>query len=258
MMQFKDMLGTEILLKDYPKRIVSLVPSQTELLYDLGLEEEVVGITKFCIHPKEWFETKKRIGGPKKLNIDTIQALKPDLIIANKEENIKEEIEKLRKIAPVWISDINNLEESLVMITEIGSICGKEQKASEIHDQIKNDFSKLPLSSIQGKTVAYFIWYQPLMVVASNTYIDDILNRIGFINIFKGKSRYPETNWTELKALNPEIILLSSEPFPFSKKHQIEFENQLPNTKIVLVDGEPFTWYGSRMLYALSYFKNIF
>ena len=105
-----------------PRRIVSLVPSQTELLYDLGLEERVVGITKFCIHPKEWYRSKVRIGGTKNVNFDKVKTLRPDLIIGNKEENFKEDIEALEEIAPVWMSDIFTLDDSLEMINQLGSV----------------------------------------------------------------------------------------------------------------------------------------
>ena len=101
---FIDQLQSEIRLDRVPRRIVSLVPSQTELLYDLGLEDEVVGITKFCIHPNKWFSSKDRIGGTKSINIDQVKSLAPDLIIGNKEENTIEDIERLREIAPVWMS----------------------------------------------------------------------------------------------------------------------------------------------------------
>ncbi|HRP90149.1 MAG TPA: helical backbone metal receptor [Edaphocola sp.] len=257
-MEFTDMMGMGIQLDNYPKRIVSLVPSQTELLYELGLEEEVVGITKFCIHPDKWFRTKTRIGGPKKLNIAAIQSLNPDLIIANKEENIEEEILLLQKTIPVWISDINTLDDALKMILELGNVTGKTQKAKEIYNKTKTDFTKLPIQGIKGKSCAYLIWYQPLMVVGAHTFINDILTKIGLINVFKDKERYPETSWEELSTLKPDIILLSSEPYPFSKKHQLEFENNLPNTIVTLVDGEPFTWYGSRLMHSVEYFEELF
>src|ERR1700741_3198050 len=110
-MHFIDQTGRKISIPQIPQRIISLVPSQTELLFDLGLDKEVVGITKFCVHPPEWFQTKTRVGGTKQLKIDLIKQLQPDLIIANKEENVKEQIEELEKHFPVWISDVNNLED---------------------------------------------------------------------------------------------------------------------------------------------------
>ena len=141
---FTDMTGNQLTI-GVPKRIVSLVPSQTELLYDLGLNEEVVGITKFCVHPDRWFKTKTRIGGTKQLQIEKIKELKPDLIIASKEENVKEQIEELAKDFPVWISDVNNLEDALKMIGSIGELLQKQIQAQNLVNQIKLGFSQLNL-----------------------------------------------------------------------------------------------------------------
>ncbi len=257
-MKYTDMIGHEVVLAQNPQRIISLVPSQTELLYDLGLGERVVGITKFCIHPESWFRSKERIGGTKTVNIDKVAALKPDLIIANKEENTKEDIDRLRAIAPVWTSDIFNLEDSLEMIGHIGIITQTEASAQEIIDRISQDFASVNFPLIQDKRLAYFIWYNPLMVAGSHTFLHDILTRIGFENVFSTVPRYPQTQWQELQALAPDYILLSSEPFPFKDKHLLEFREKLPNATILLVDGELFSWYGSRLKQSMAYFKKIF
>ena len=119
-MIFTDQLGRKLILEKIPQRIISLVPSQTELLFDLGLEEEVVGITKFCIHPDSWFHSKTRIGGTKQFDFEKIKSLQPDLIIGNKEENDKEQIEELMKNFTVWMSDIKTLADACKMICEIG------------------------------------------------------------------------------------------------------------------------------------------
>ncbi|RYD95903.1 MAG: cobalamin-binding protein, partial [Sphingobacteriales bacterium] len=172
-MKYTDMIGYEVLLHQSPQRIISLVPSQTELLYDLGLGERVAGITKFCIHPESWFRSKERIGGTKTVNIDQVAALNPDLIIANKEENTKADIDRLREIAPVWTSDILNLEDSLEMIRRIGIITQTETKAREIAENISRDFNAENLPLINNKRMAYFIWYNPLMVAGSHTFLHD-------------------------------------------------------------------------------------
>ena len=140
---FIDQTGRSISLADTPQRIISLVPSQTELLFDLGLDKEVTGITKFCIHPKEWLRTKTRVGGTKQLKMDIIHQLQPDLIIANKEENVKEQIEELQQHYPVWISDVNNLNHAHEMIQQIGSITNKQQQANKINSNIRENFSQL-------------------------------------------------------------------------------------------------------------------
>ena len=151
MKTFTDQLNRRIKINFPPKRIVSLVPSQTELLVDLGLENELVGITRFCIHPKNIFDTKTKVGGTKNYNLDKIRALKPDLIIANKEENDKESLETLAKEFPVWISDIKNLEEANTMILEVGKLCAKENEAIKIVTKIENSFASLKEFQIKKK-----------------------------------------------------------------------------------------------------------
>ncbi len=252
-----DQLGKTVTLKKYPpQRIISLVPSQTELLHDLGLNDEVIGITKFCVHPKIWFNNKERIGGTKNVNIEKIRVLQPDIIIANKEENVKEQIEQLEKIAPVWISDVSNYEDAFEMIEQVGALVNKAQRAKKIVPQIEMSFSKLPTSNIEHPT-AYLIWRNPYMSVGGDTFIGDMLRKCGFKNIFENEKRYPEFPLCQLSTANCQLVLLSSEPYPFKEKHVAEIQLQLPHSKILLVDGEMFSWYGSRMLYAADYFKKL-
>ena len=235
-------------------RIVSLVPSQTELLYCLGLEKEVAGITKFCVHPDKWFRNKTRTGGTKKINLQTIQQLSPDLIIANKEENVKEQVEKLSEFYDVWITDVNNLNDALQMIKDIGTMTGKLQPALQLVSQIRSGFDRLSNNLHTKKRAAYFIWKDPWMVAGSDTFINDMMSHCGFENIFSDTKRYPSISLGELKEKNPEWILLSSEPYPFKEKHKEEIQEQLPGVKILLVDGEMFSWYGSRLLQSAEYF----
>ncbi len=242
---------------DYiPKRIISLVPSQTELLHDLGLEAETIGITKFCIHPGEWFRSKIRIGGTKALHIEKITALDPDLIIANKEENVKEQVEALAEKFPVFVTDVNDLPTALQMIDDIGSLTGKTTPALSLIEKIKTGFSNLPKPVIRPKT-AYMIWKDPWMTIGGDTFIHNMLEAAGFENIFGNKTRYPEINIIELSTMNCELVLLSSEPYPFKQKHIDEIQALLPGTKILLVDGEMFSWYGSRLLHAPGYFNRL-
>ncbi|MBL7745938.1 MAG: ABC transporter substrate-binding protein [Chitinophagaceae bacterium] len=260
---FTDQTGRIISLPETPKRIVSLVPSQTELLFDLGLTHEVVGITKFCIHPAEWFRTKTRVGGTKQIKTALIQQLQPDLIIANKEENVKEQVEELsegangEKQIPVWVSDVNNLPDAYEMIEQLGSITGKEKKAGEIVSHIKENFSRLP-SIDSGLRTAYLIWQDPYMTIAGDTFIHSMLQAAGLINIYATKTRYPEITIAELQAANCQLLLLSSEPYPFKQKHIEELQARLPATMILLADGEMFSWYGSRLLQAPGYFEKLF
>ena len=257
---YTDQLKHEVRLTGIPKRIISLVPSQTEWLYELGLEEEVIGITKFCVHPENWFRAKTRVGGTKTVKVDVIASLQPDLIIANKEENVQEQIMQLEKIAPVWTSDISNIEEAYSMMQSIGQITGKSLQAEILIGQIKNNFSELRIQQSQNKMyrTAYLIWKDPYMSVGGDTFINDMMQLSGFENVLSDHTRYPEITIAELKAKKTELVLLSSEPYPFKQKHIDELQAQLPGTKIILVDGEIFSWYGSRMQYATAYMHGLF
>lgn len=255
---FTDQMGHEIKLTAPPQRFISLVPSQTELLYDLGLRDEVVGITKFCIHPKEWFRTKPRIGGTKQFNFDKIAELKPDLIIGNKEENEEEQVRELLKTYPVWMSDIHNLGQALTMINSLGQLTGHDQQALKISREIIARFEifQLKIANIPERSAAYLIWRNPFMAAGSNTFIDSMMQTIHLKNVITS-GRYPETTLSELAHLAPEFLLLSSEPYPFSEKHFAEIQKAIPSAKIVLVDGEMFSWYGTRLLQAPAYFTEL-
>ena len=237
-------------------RIISLVPSQTELLACLGLEEEVIGITKFCVHPQKWFHQKTRIGGTKNLNLEKIEQLSPDLIIANKEENVKEQIEQLSGKYDMWITDVNNLDEAIKMIDDIGKLTQRRQQASALSLKIREGFEKLKkVGSEKRKTrAAYFIWKDPWMVAANQTFINDMLQYAGIENVFANLDRYPEISLNAIKEKNTELILLSSEPYPFQQKHQLEIAKLIPDIKTEIVDGEMFSWYGSRLLKSVDYF----
>jgi ABC-type Fe3+-hydroxamate transport system substrate-binding protein len=239
---------------------VSLVPSQTELLHYLGLEEETVGITKFCLHPNDWFRNKTRVGGTKTVDIEKVMALKPDLIIANKEENQKEQILELAEKCPLWLSDIVTLEDAYAMIQSVGELTETKDKADDLVQKLKTDFSKITNSStelVQSKKTAYFIWQKPYMVAGNGTFINEILKIGGFENIFGDRDRYPEVSEEELRKCAPELILLSSEPFPFGDKHIKKFTEICPNATIRLVDGELFSWYGSRLLHTVDYLAKL-
>lgn len=255
-------MGRTVRIPFPPRRIVSLVPSQTEFLYDLGLEEEVVGITRFCVHPEQWFRTKTRVGGTKQLHLEQIRKLQPELILANKEENEKTQLEALMPEFPVWISDVYTLQDALDMMQMVGEITNRRTQAREIIDKIISAFDQLrtytaSIASVYTPRVAYFIWYRPWMVAASHTFIDHLLQCCGFQNAFAYLNRYPRVHELEIQQANPDIILFSSEPFPFQPVHQQLLEAVLPEAKYYFVDGEMFSWYGSRLLYAPAYFKEL-
>ncbi|HRD54476.1 MAG TPA: helical backbone metal receptor [Flavobacteriales bacterium] len=257
MPQLTDQMLRTVEVPDRPQRIISLVPSQTELLHDLGLDERVVGITKFCVHPETWFKTKHRVGGTKKVDLEKVRALKPDLIIGNKEENDRKDILALEQEYPVWMSDVRTLSDAMDMITSLGAITGTEDKAARIMSGIAQGFRALhPLE--ETRTVAYFIWREPFMVAGHGTFVNDMLLRLGLTNVFdEGDARYPEITAQELAEADPDIILLASEPYPFAEKHILEINMICPGTPVRLVDGEMFSWYGSRLLRAPAYFQGL-
>ncbi len=223
----------------------------------MGLKDQISGITKFCVHPQELRKETKVVGGTKQVHFDKIEALSPDIIICNKEENTREMVEQLDTIAPVWVSDIQNVEDSFEMIKVFGTIFNVSEKASEIAARIiskKNDFSEF-IKNKPSKKVAYLIWKNPYMAAATNTFINTLLELNHFENVISDVGgRYPEVGSNALK--EAETVLLSSEPYPFKKTDVTELENRLQK-EVRLVDGEYFSWYGSRLLYAFDYFKGL-
>jgi ABC-type Fe3+-hydroxamate transport system substrate-binding protein len=271
---FTDQLGRAITLSHPPSRIVSLVPSQTELL--ATLEAPVVGITKFCVHPASWFRELTRIGGTKDIHPEKIAALQPDLIIANKEENDRAQVETLAAQYPVWVSDIHDLHNALTMIRSIGDLIGRGAKAQSLATTIQSSFNDLhPTADIpqaaqftlaahspqaaRSPVAAYLIWRtaEPLsfMAAGNDTFIHDMLQRCGLANHFANRPRYPAVTPNDLAAC--DLILLSSEPYPFRDRHITELRALTPHAAIRLVDGEMFSWYGSRLLHAPAYFRQL-
>ena len=254
-MKITDQTGMELNLTDYPTRIVSIVPSQTELLYYLDISP--IAQTIFCVHPHHAFNNAYKIGGTKKLSISKIQELQPDLIIGNKEENDQKQIELLRKKFPVYLSDIKTLDNALQMIQAIGTMTRCKNKALALINEIKVRFESLHKMHSSRKRALYLIWQKPYMAVGFNTFINDMLGYAGYENSAAQYERYPELTIADMKNLNPEVILLSSEPFPFKKHHIKEMQVHFPNCEIQLVDGELFSWYGNRLLKAAVEFKRL-
>lgn len=261
---FTDQLGTQHTFESTPKRIVSLVPSQTELLYDLGLEESIVGITKFCVHPFHLKATKTIVGGTKQVKFDKIKALQPDIIICNKEENTQDIVELLQEICPVWVTDIYTIADNNKMIQDFGQLFNKRTEAMKWLDKINfayQDFQKF-IADKTPRKVAYFIWANPYMVAGGNTFINELLKLNKFENIYdnhsKYEGRYPEIVIQKMRIQgDPDVVFLSSEPFPFKDEHAFELGRHTHHATTIFVDGEMFSWYGSRLVKAFTYFKKL-
>jgi ABC-type Fe3+-hydroxamate transport system substrate-binding protein len=250
---YHDQTSNLVRLPNHPHRIISLVPSLTELLFDLGLDQEIVGVTRYCIHPQEKLASRVKVGGIHQIDFKAIDALHPDLIIANKEENNRQEILHLQEKYPVYVSDIYTLEDALGMIADLGKLTNHGETASKLIAEIAEGFSHL--QPAQSSKVAYLIWKNPFHAAGGNTFIHDLLKRSGFINIFENLERYPQVS-TEVIG-QAQIILLSSEPYPFSENDVEEFRNRFPASQVFQVDGTMFAWYGSRLRHTSSYINQL-
>ena len=256
----KDQLGRKINITSTPRRIVCLVPSLTELLVDLGLEDVIVGVTKFCVHPENIRKDKVVVGGTKHIHLDKIKHLKPDIVLCNKEENTKEIVTSLEEYFPVHVSDINTIDEAYDCIRQYGELFDVVESASTLIYSIETEKEEFLASTknLPAKKVAYFIWKDPWIAVGSQTFIHHIMEIVKLDNSFGNLSRYPEVLLEDVKRDSDlDAVLLSSEPYPFKEKHKKELELFLENKPVILVDGEYFSWYGSRLKEAFHYFREM-
>ena len=249
-------------LPERPLRIVSFVPSQTELLVDLGLEEHLVGITRFCEYPAGLVDRIKIVGGTKKMVESRVREVKPDLIICNKEENTQEMVLACQEIAPTYVSDVSNLEDAIEMINDIGKLTGASFKAKSLSSSIKINFNHFEKETVKSQEALYLIWKAPYMTIGSDTFIHDMIERAGYKNIMDGASRYPELTLENIVNLNPAVILFSSEPYSFTESDKMEIKDAFAKAELeqpiyLDVDGSYFSWYGSRLKEATAYFKNL-
>lgn len=239
-----------------PQRIVSLVPSQTELLCELGLAERIVGRTRYCIHPADQVAEIPVVGGTKDLDLDKIRALRPDWLVANREENLQAPVEALAAEIPTTVTEVHNLEDALLMIRQLGQLAGVTEQSEQLAQQIKRGFTALrPLNP--RPRVLYLIWRRPFMSVGQDSFIHAMLTRLGLENVCGDQLRYPSLEPEAIQALAPEWVLLSSEPYPFKAKHLQEMQALCPKAQVLLVDGELFSWYGSRLLKSAAYFQQL-
>ncbi|MBK9257745.1 MAG: ABC transporter substrate-binding protein [Saprospiraceae bacterium] len=252
MIRLTDQTDTVLQFKYTPKTIISLVPSITETLIFLGLAEKIIGRTKFCIHPVDVIKKIPVIGGTKNPNIHKIKYLKPDLIIANKEENRMEDVQALRDF-PVYVSDIKNTEDLIRFLNDLDQLFNIPQSLKLASD-IESAFTTKPSKIVNS---CYLIWKDPWMTIGKDTYIHYVMAQFGFRNVFSNAERYPEITFEDIENSDADVIMLSSEPFPFKEKHILELTEVFPDKIIILVDGEYFSWYGSRMIAAIPYLNSL-
>lgn len=233
-----------------PVRIVSLVPSLTEALAALGLDAETVGLTRFCVHPAGWKARKTIVGGTKGTDPARVLALAPDLVIANREENDRAPVEALAASGvPVWLSDIATVADTLDALRSLGRVTGRASEGDALADRIARAFASVPPPS-RPVRAAYLIWRDPWMTVGADTIVHDVMARGSLANAFGDRTRYPAVTPDEIHAADPDVVLLSSEPFPFAEQHVAEVQAIAPRARIVLVDGEALSWYGPRLALA--------
>jgi ABC-type Fe3+-hydroxamate transport system substrate-binding protein len=252
----RDDLQRDVSLQFPPRRIVCLCPSLTETLCALGCAGQLVGRTRYCVHPADQARQVKLVGGTRDFDVDRIRAVSPDLIIADKEENPRPAVEALADSHPVFVCDVTDYESALRAITSLGELVDRAESAAALVRDIRQAFARPRLGKRQR--VAYLIWRDPYMAAGGGTYIHALLDKCGFNNVCAGlPGRYPEVSIELLLQLDPSWILLSSEPFPFDQSHVAELAAQLPTARVINVDGQMFGWYGSRMLAAAGYLTRL-
>lgn len=252
----RDIRGHEILLDAPPQRIVSLVPSWTETIIAFGGLSRLAGRTEYCIRPTGVVDSIPVFGGTKNPELPGIIALRPDLVIANKEENRQPDIELLEAVGiPVWVNFPETVQEALELIPLFGALAGNPAEGEECARRIQANLAALrhEASTPTPLRVLYLIWPKPLMSVGAGTYVDDYLQQGGLINVAREmEGRYPRLDRGTVAALDPDLILLPSEPYHFGEADRAEWlsyrDLRAARTgQVALVDGEHFSWYGSRM-----------
>ena len=247
--------GIPLELPDVPQRIVSLVPSITETLVDLGAEDRIVGLTKFCIHPEHLRRERKRIGGTKGVNLGDIMDLQPDLVIANLEENEAQDVMALEIAGiPCWVCDVRSVERAFRLLFDLGKLVGCVGEGGDMEREVRASWlgARDDVRTATGK-VAYAVWRNPWMWAGSDAYIQDVLRWWGW-SPWPDEPRYPECGIEELTRASIVEVFLPSEPFPFKEEHLKECAPLASR----LVDGEMFSWYGSRMRRVPAYLKETF
>lgn len=256
MAALKDHLGREVSFNFPPQRIISLCPSQTETLFSLGAGPQTVGRTHFCIHPRPEIDKIAAVGGTKQVKIERIRKLEPDLIIGEKEENTAEMVEALSAEWPVYITDVRDYSSAIRMIQDLGILTGKKKESAAMIRRIETSFGDWGLPA-QGLRCLYLIWRKPYMAAGKDTFIHSMMEKAGLVNVCAGlRGRYPQIDENFIRIADPQLILLSTEPFPFTESHQAELSQILPESLVELTDGEMWSWYGSRMIQAADYIRD--
>jgi len=232
-------------------RIVSLCPSTTESLVALGLGGSLVGVTRYCVHPREALQGVARVGGTKNPDLAAIAALEPDLVLCNAEENREADVVELARRHRVDVSHPTRVADVPPLLRRLGALTGSEVAAegwaSAVEERLGAARAARPVP------FAYLIWKGPWMAAASGTYVSDLLETFGGVNVFPGASGpWPRTDEGELASLAPELVVLPDEPYPFREPERDHWAGLLPGARVVLVPGDDFCWHGVRTLRGLD------
>ena len=253
-----DAAGTRHAQASPHPRIVSLVPSITELLCDLGLADALVGRTGFCIHPRKAVRAIPKVGGTKDVNLARLRALSPTHVILNVDENRQEDAQALAEFVPTLVvthplAPLDNL----ALYRLIGGIFGREREADDLCEKFQAEYAALraAAAALFPERVLYLIWRNPWMTVSRDTYVSRTLALVKWETVpEESADRYPQIALDEAELCAASVVLLSSEPYPFREPHLAEVRARLPTARrVVLIDGEMTSWYGSRAIAALSY-----
>jgi len=263
---FVDALGRSLTVRKRPERIVSLVPSITEALFAFGLKREIVGVTRFCVEPRKGVAGKTRVGGTKTLDVAKIKGLNPDLVIASAEENSPEDLVQLIDYGcPVFVTLPTGVQSAIDLLRQLATMTGTTAAAKPIIQEAKEALGSVTADTANRERVRVFcpIWRNPYMTCGRNTYMDDVITVCGGRNIFGGRQEsYPQLELAEMAALDPQVILLPSEPYRFTKGHKADFKafaqvTAVKNGHIFLIDGWLLTWYGPRIAQSLTEVKRL-
>ena len=262
MIRITDDLDNYFEFEEPPGRIVSLVPSLTETLIELGAAERVVGCTEWCVHPADVTAGIPKVGGTKNVSVSKVLELEPDLVIANKEENRERHVDALREEVPVFVTYPCTLDDGLQTLLDMGTICGNPEGAVAVENRCRTILVELFASNPKQLLTACMIWRDPWMAAGPATYMSDLIERCGFENVFgRQPDRYPDTTLEEVFARDVEVVLLPDEPYEFGSRDVIDVMRARPDDsparEIVLLDGSYLTWYGVRTEPALEFLRNL-
>jgi len=260
--RIRDDEGVTHHFRQAPQRIVSLVPSLTESVASLGGADRLVAVTEWCVHPQDVVKTIPKVRGTKNPYVKKILELKPDLVLANREENRERHVVELRRHVPVFVTYPRSVFDALKTVKDLGVLLEAPERAAEIAEACETLIDGIHESADPYFHTACLIWRDPWMAVGPDTYIHDLLGHFGFVNVYRDEDgRYPETSLQELSERGAEIVLLPSEPYEFQDNHREEVQaavwQRVPGCRVVLVDGSYLTWWGTRTLAALRYLTSL-